>query len=258
MAASVSWLTIAPVKGLALSTREEIELTESGAVGDRRFHLVDAAGRLANGKRFGTLVRFDPELDEIAGSLALRGPNGVEVSGPVELTESVTTSFYGRPVAGHVVGGPFADVLSEAAGTALRLVAVDRPGDGVDRGGAGAATLLGTGSLRRLAGEASVAAVDPRRFRMLIGVDGIAPHEEDGWIGSRVAVGEAVVEPTGNVGRCLVTTQNPATGVADLPTLAVLTAYRGVMETTEPLPFGISARVVVAGRVAVGDPVTVE
>jgi uncharacterized protein YcbX len=251
----VAWITVAPVKGLALVARDEIELMDAGAPGDRRFYLVDASGRLANGKRFGTLVEVTPEYDEAAATLRLRGPAGLDVSAEIELGEPIVTSFYGRPVSGTIVVGPLSDVLSDVAGAPLRLVAPDRRGDAVDRGADGLVTMLGTGSLEQLAARAGVEAVDARRFRMLIGVSGIAPHEEDGWIGSHVSVGGAVVAPVGNVGRCSVTTRNPDTGAVDLPTLDVLTSYRGVMETTEPLPFGISARVVLAGRVAVGDRV---
>jgi MOSC domain-containing protein len=168
----------------------------------------------------------------------------------------VTTSFYGRPVTGRVVIGPLSEALSTVAGADLRLVEAERSGDGLDRGDTGAVTLLGTGSLGRLAREAGVEVVDQRRFRMLVGVEGVEPHAEDAWIGRQVTVGAAVVQPTGNVGRCAVTTLSPETGIADLPTLKVLTGYRGVIETTEPLPFGIAARVVRPGRVSVGDAVT--
>ena len=68
-------------------------------------------------------------------------------------------------------------------------------------------------------------------------------------------IGEAVVVPQGNVGRCVITTQNPDTGRTDLDTLKALAAYRGTLETTEPLPFGIHAAVAVPGRVRVGDSV---
>ena len=59
---------------------------------------------------------------------------------------------------------------------------------------------------------------------------------------ARLQIGEAVVVPQGNVGRCAVTTQNPATGLVDLDTLKALPDYRGDVETTEPLPFGIHPR----------------
>src|SRR4029079_5197190 len=83
-------------------------------------------------------------------------------------------------------------------------------------GVAGAATLLGTGSLRAMARLLGVQDVDGRRFRMNFGVDGLAEHEEDEWLHRRVRIGQAVVVPQGNVGRCAVTTQNPETGAPDL------------------------------------------
>ena len=70
-----------------------------------------------------------------------------------------------------------------------------------------------------------------------------------------MAVGEAVVVPQGNVGRCAVTTQSPDTGLIDLDTLKALAVYRGDVETTEPLPFGVHAAVAEPGRVRLGDRV---
>ena len=124
-----------------------------------------------------------------------------------------------------------------------------------DRLRSGAATLLGTASLEAMARVFGIDAVDGRRFRMNFGIDGLEAHEEDGWLGRRVRLGEAVVVPQGNVGRCAVTTQNPETGKPDLDTLKALVAYRGEIESTEPLPFGVHAAVAEAGRVKLGDPV---
>jgi uncharacterized protein YcbX len=62
----------------------------------------------------------------------------------------------------------------------------------------------------------------------------------------------------GNVGRCLITSRDPDTGVVDLPTLDILREYRGDLDTTEPLPFGIYGSVVEPGAIRVGDSVTVD
>ena len=70
-------------------------------------------------------------------------------------------------------------------------------------------------------------------------------------------LGEAVVVPRGNVGRCAVTTQNPETGAPDLDTLGALAAYRRDVGATEPLPFGVHMAVTQPGRVRLGDPVEV-
>ena len=60
---------------------------------------------------------------------------------------------------------------------------------------------------------------------------------------------------TAHVGRCSITTRHPETGAVDLPTLDLLRSYRGDVDTTEPLAFGVYGEVLEGGRVAVGDPV---
>jgi hypothetical protein len=186
-------------------------------------------------------------------------PDGSAVAGEISLGRAVETNFFGRPVHGHVVDGPWAGALSEIAGLPLTLVRADERGAGLDRGVQAAASLVSTAALDALAEAAGVdGLVDGRRFRMTIGVSGVAAHEEDGWLGRRIAVGEAVVVPRGNVGRCRVTTLDPETGERDLETLDVIADYRADVETTEPLPFGVWCEVEAPGRIAVGDPVTPE
>jgi MOSC domain-containing protein len=253
MSAHISWISRTPVKALALQHLDEVELGESGLAGDRRFYLVGETGRLISNKDFPTfqLIRaaYDDEQDELTITLA----DGREVRGTVERGEEVTTSFHRRPKPARLVVGPWSGVLSELAGEPLRLV--EPPTSGVDRGRGGAATLLATASLGALGDVLGVDSVDGRRFRMNFGVEGVGAHEEDTWIGRRVRVGEAVVIPNGNVGRCVITTQNPDTGVSDLDTLKGLASYRRDIETTEPLPFGVHAAVVQPGRVRIGDVV---
>jgi uncharacterized protein YcbX len=140
----------------------------------------------------------------------------------------------------------------------LTLVRADEPGAGLDRGAEAAASLVSTAALEALGQAAGVTGrVDGRRFRMTFGVAGIDAHAEDGWLGREVSVGDAVVAPRGNVGRCRVTTLNPETGERDLDTLDVIDEYRAGVATTEPLPFGVWCEVVQPGRVAVGDRVQV-
>jgi len=192
----------------------------------------------------------------VDGDPLLRFPDGSEVVGDVELGERIVTSFFGRPVEGRLVEGPWNDALADYVGRPVRLARTEREGDGVDRGRLAGATLVSTGSLEALrdaAGEDGP--VDGRRFRMTIGIEGVEPHGEDGWIGSQVRVGGATVAVREHVGRCAVTTLDPDRGVRDLDTLGTIAAYRGDVQTREPLPFGVWCEVVEPGRVAVGDPV---
>jgi uncharacterized protein YcbX len=255
MTALVSWISCTPVKGLALEHVEEIELLESGLRGDRRFYFVDSNGRLVNNKggRRGALQLVHARYDDTSAELTLRLADGRELSGRAIEGDELQTNFHTRPKPARLIAGPWNETLSELVGEPLRLVAAERSAP--DRGRGGAATLLGVASLDALAGALGIPEVDGRRFRMNFGIDGLEPHVEDGWIGKRVAIGAAVVVPQGNVGRCAITTQNPETGRPDLDTLKALAAYRGALETTEPLPFGVHAAVAQAGRVRVGDPV---
>ena len=251
MTGRVAWISLAPVKATAVHLVDEIELLENGLEGDRRFYLVSETGRLINNKDCGPLQLVRAEYDEQADVLQLHMPDGTVVSGPVERGEEVETRFHSRLRFARLVCGPWAEAVSSLVGRRVRLV---EPGDGAaDRGRGGAATLLGTASLTALAAVLGREQVDERRFRMNFGIDGLEAHAEDGWLGRRVAVGGAVVVPQGNVGRCVVTTQSPETGRADLGTLKALAAYRGAVQTTEPLPFGVHAAVAEPGRVRVGD-----
>jgi uncharacterized protein YcbX len=252
---SVSWISFTPVKGLRMRQRDEAEVTLDGIRGDRAFFLVDPDGRMVNAKRLGALMTVVADHDAAAGRLALQFPDGREVAGDVELDEPVDVRFFGIALRARPVPGPFSAALSEHASASLRLVAAPGGRPGVDRGREGAVTLLSCAALARLREESGAdEQVDARRFRMTFGVDGVEAHAEDGW--RDVRVGETLLRVTGNVGRCAVTTRDAETGIVDFPTLHHLAAYRRTVETTEPLPFGVHARVLEPGRVRVGDAVT--
>jgi hypothetical protein len=243
---------------MRLVSVDAIELETTGVRGDRRFYLVDDEGQLVNAKRVPALLTVRADVDE--GRLVLRFADGTTVGGEVsQLGERVETNFYGRPVSGRLVEGPWSEALSELAGGPVRVAQTEREGDGVDRGRRAGASLLSTGSLEALRAAAGAdRPVDGRRFRMTIGVDAAEPHVEDSWIGSRLRLGGAAVVVRAHVGRCAVTTRDPDTGVRDLDTLGTIATYRGDVPTREPLPFGVWCEVVEPGHVAVGDPVEVE
>ena len=246
----VSRLAIAPVKGLALVHPEEVVLGQDGVANDRRFYLVDPDGRLVNNKTCGELMQVHPEVSADAGMLTLRFPNGNVVTGEVAAGEAVETSFYGRPVAGRLVDGPWSEAISEHAGRPLRLVRADAQGAAIDR--VHVVTLISDGSLRALARNACAESVDGRRFRMTIELEGCGEHAEDDWIGGDVEVGDARVRVSGPVGRCVVTTRNPDSGVSDLDTLATLAGYRTLKEK-KSFGCGVCGDVLVAGTVKLGD-----
>ncbi len=253
MSARVAWISRTPVKALKLQHLDEAQLGEGGLEGDRRFYLVGETGRLISNKDHPTFQLVAAHYDSGDDTLTLAFPDGREVSGTVERGEKVETTFHRASRPARLVRGPWSEALSELGGAPVRLVEPGYPA--VDRGRNGAASLLATASLSAIGAQLGVDEVDSRRFRMNFGIEGLEPHEEDSWLRRKVQVGEAVVIPYGNVGRCVITTQNPDTAVSDLDTLKALAAYRRDVETTEPLPFGVHAAVATPGRVRVGDPV---
>jgi uncharacterized protein len=259
----VARLSIAPVRGLGLQHPDALELTDMGVINDRRFYLVDDQGRLVDRLRAGELCRVFSETDADATWLRLTFPDGREVEGEVRLDEPVQTEIYNRLAIGHVVGGPWPGALEPYAGRRVLLVRCDRPGGTRIRPGEtqirNQVSIVSDGSLGELASELGVERVDGRRFRMLIELEGAAAHEEDGWIGSEIAIGTAVVSITKPDARCAITTQDPDTGERDLDTLRTILRYRGFRpgDPERKLDFGVLGEVAVPGRVSVGDEVQV-
>jgi uncharacterized protein YcbX len=251
---TVAWIASTPVKGLRLHAMQSAELTADGIPGDRAFFLVDETGSMVSATRLGPLLAVVAEHDVAAGILTLDFPDGERVSAKVELGDGEDVRFYGRPLRARRVLGPFAEALSEHSGAPVRLYASPPERPGIDRGRKGGVTLLSIGSLERLGEVAAVdEPVDPRRFRMTIGVDGPEAHGEDSWIGENIRVGGALVRVGGHVGRCAATTRAPDTGAVDFMTLHHLASYRSAVQSAEPLPFGVFGEVVEPGRVALGD-----
>lgn len=252
----VTALSVTPVKATRLRAVERVMLTPEGVREDRRFYVIDERDRMVNAKLVGALQTVIADYSDAERTLRLTLPDGRVVDGDIRLGDAVTTRFFSRVTEGRLVHGPWSEALTEVGGRPLRLVEVDGRGTGVDRGLDGAVSLISRASVARLAEVGDLESLDPRRFRMLVEIDGIDAHAEDGWVNNgSVRIGEAVVAFAGHVGRCLITSRDPDTGVVDVPTLDILGSYRVGIDTTEPLPFGVWGRVVQPGAVAIGDEV---
>jgi uncharacterized protein YcbX len=254
--ARIARISIAPVKALGLVHPDVVDLQLGGVRGDRRFWLVDEDGRLFNNKRNGPMVTIRPEWDEATHELALDFPDGTRVGGVVELGEPVAAVLYGRPHQSRRVIGPWEAAISAHVDRPLTLLWSEH--HATDRGAVGGdVSLVSTASLDRLGQESGATEpVDGRRFRMMFEIDGVAAHGEDEWIGASVRLGSAEIVVNGDVGRCVVTSHDPAIGVTDLDTLGTLQRYRPDGRV-ERLPFGVYGLVTVPGRVRVGDAVKI-
>lgn len=250
---TVARFSIAPVRSLGLEHPTEIDVTEFGVVEDRRFFLSDMSNRLIDRIIVGRLVQVAAHTDPGATVLRMTFPDGTVIEDEVQLGEAVETPIHGRTGVGHVVIGPWADALESIAGRTVRVIRCDRPG-GTRVGNP--TSLVSDGSLGELTRRFGLDTLDSRRFRMLLELTGAEAHEEDGWIGGRIAVGGAILRVTKPVSRCAITTQDPDTGARDLDTLRTIIDYRGLRDGKHA-DFGVLADVERPGRIRLGDEVNV-
>lgn len=251
---TVARLSTTPVKSLMLHHAAELRLEPFGVAADRRFYLIRPDGRLLAGFHHGPLALVRADWDALHDRLRLTFPDGTVVEDDVRLAARELTDFWGHRVPGRVVEGPWADALSAYTGRPARVVKTDEPAGGVD---VEPLTLVSSESIAELGRRTAREGLDAGRFRMLIEIEGVKPHEEDTWSGRQVRAGEAVVEIGGPVPRCATTTRDPNTGLRDLDTLRAIAAYRGKREGKN-VDFGVYARVVEPGRVRVGDPIELQ
>jgi uncharacterized protein YcbX len=248
----VARINVAPVKSTSLHHPDEVFLTDRGVAGDHRFLFLDEDGnRLTEGAKAPLLgVRADYDRD--AEVLAFRFPDGTGVEGSALAGgEPRTVKLYDREISVRAVDGELGDATSRHAGRRLYLHRVDEP---EYAGGVHRVSIMSAASLDDLGRRGGFdTAPDPRRFRMLLEIDGVAAYEEDRWDGRLVAVGDALVRAGEGMPRCTITTLDPDTGLKDFPTTQVLATYRKV---GTDLMFGVYGDVEREGKIAVGDEVT--
>jgi uncharacterized protein YcbX len=254
---TVSRLSTTPVRSLALQHPSSIELGPHGVEDDRRYSIHTQDGRLFDATKHGALVRIGAELEHTNGSerLTMRLPDGDTVAEQIRLGPPTQIQVYGDTFTARRLEGPWADALSGWIGRPLHIYRSERLPNERDRSGVSIVSEASVHELARQGNEGNP--VDARRFRMLVEVAGAErPHEEDGWLGREIRIGEAIVRVTRPVARCVITTQDPDTGARDFPTLHVIRSYRGVREGKK-LDFGVYGDVVQPGRVSLGDAIEV-
>ncbi|QLP97103.1 MAG: MOSC domain-containing protein [Rhodoblastus sp.] len=92
-------------------------------------------------------------------------------------------------------------------------------------------------------------AIDPRRMRGNILVDGLDAWEEFGLVGKTLALGEARLVVTHRIQRCAATNVDPTTARRDMEIPHWLMEHCGHMDC------GVYARIARGGRIAVGDEI---
>ena len=248
---TVGAIHVAPVKSAGLVGPNSVHVGLSGIMEDRRFYLIDGNSRLVTQRELGWLVQVKASYQSEPEELRLTLPDGQVLEWELEPGEPVSTRMWGRVVRGQVLNGGWGPALSRAVGTPLRLVRADQPGQCYDEF---PVSVLSQGSLQQLETAAGgTHAFDGRRFRPNFLLQGCQPHEEDGWLGQAIQIGERLrlrlISPDP---RCAITTHDPDTGERDVDTLRLIMSYR-----PNPIAayFGVYAIVERPGDASVGDTV---
>ena len=173
------------------------------------------------------------KVDETTGRLTLSHPRlpGLTID-PEDADDRARFRDWVTPICPEGVPGP--------------LALVQAPGRGMTDSDYPSVSVKSLASLRSLSGHMGVA-LDPRRFRGNIWLDGLEPWEEFNWVGREITIGGARLKVVERVVRCNATKNNPETGARDADTLGALEAQFGHKD------FGVYCEVVEGGPVATSD-----
>jgi uncharacterized protein YcbX len=246
-------LGITPIKGFAMQPASEVTVTASGLVGDRAFFVLDEAGKLVSATRTRQFLPYWARFDQASGVLSIGKDGAVLVSERTTEGEPVRGHFFGdRYATGHVVPGPWSELLSDIAERPVRLVKAADPLGGYD---VHRLSLVSVASVRALDGVDGAAPLDPRRFRMSLTVDGVAAFTEDTWAGRSLSLGGCVLRVTGPVRRCAAVQRHPDGLDSDADPLRRIKDVRGVStsEFGRGLHLGVYADIEQPGVVRLGD-----
>jgi uncharacterized protein YcbX len=280
MVPHVAALFVHPLKGARALAVPTLALDERGAVGDRRWMLVDPEGVAVTQREAPRLAllhaRPDGPLAAAATwevpTLVLRAPDGrSHVAHAPDALPVHTVRVWDDLVPVHDAGDDAATWCSDAVGVPCRLVrlaeSARRPLRAKYTGPLdpmGRHVALSDGAPLLLLGEASVQTLNERlmargespvpadRFRANVLLAGTAPHEEDTW--RLVRLGALTVGVGSPCPRCVVTTIDQATAAGGVEPLRTLAEYR---RQDGKVMFGVNATNATVGVLRVGEAVEV-
>jgi uncharacterized protein len=238
-----------PVKGLSAEALERVAVEAGGSVP------FDRAWAIENGPG-----RFDPEqpkhLPKIHFLMLMRNERLATLETRFDdASQTLTVLRAGKQVArgelatklGRTMIEQFlAAYLKEDLRGAPRIVSA--PGHTFSDMPAKCVHLVNMASLAELE-RAARRALDPLRFRPNLVLEGLEPWEEFGWVDRDVRIGDVQLHVFARTTRCAATNVDPASGARDSALPAVLERTWGHAD------FGVYARIVHGGTLAVGDSV---
>lgn len=263
----VSQLFVHPIKSAASLSVSELQIEDRGPRFDRRWMLVDDAGRFVSGRELGDLVRLGAEPQ--ANGLRLRW-SGEQLDVPLPGTEAARcqVGVWNDQVDAVLADQAAGEWLSRRLNRSLRLVYMDelaeRSTSGRYPGGASAVSfadgfplLLISAAAVEAVNDRAGGGIDARRFRPNIVVAGCVAHAEDGW--GRLRIGEVELQNAKPCVRCVFTTVIADDGQLDSgqrdrrgEPLRSLKDYR---RGDKGITFGVNLVALKLGRIALGDPV---
>ena len=235
-----------PVKSLGAESLGSVRRVAGKAMpGDRRYGIVHPKSRFnraspawapcENFLRIANLptlaahdVSFDPDLQRLA-----------------IMTKTSKRSFDLSDSTGRGALAAFIETLLQQARPPGALVVAQVPDVSLSDRPEQAVSLGSRASLRAL--EAACGrALDVRRFRMNLWIDGPPPWREFDLVGHRFQIGGVLLEGIAPIPRCLAPAANPVTGRRDVNPLKVLSSDFGHTH------FGVLARVVTGSNLETG------
>lgn len=232
-----------PIKALGVETVDRTGLTPGAVLPfDRVWAVAHEAAKLQDGwspcanfirgAKSPQLMAITARTDEDTGRITLTHPDRPEITvDPV--AESDALVDWVRPLTDPNRAQPTQVVRADVGMTDSDFPSV---------------SILSLASLAELSDRAGKA-LDPRRFRGNLWLDGLAPWAEFDWVGRSIRVGEAELEVRERIGRCLATHADPDTGARDTDILGTLREGWGHTQ------FGIYAVVTKGGQIALDDKV---
>jgi len=249
---TVAGFNITPVKSTRLYRPARIDLRPEGTVGDRRFLFVREDGSRVSGVSKAALMPLLAAWDRDGERLTIDFPDGATATGSAEtLGDPFDVQLYDRTVRARRVDPVFTEAIRDRVDGTIGLARVE---EGEYAGGAHRVSITSRASVEQVGTQLGDPALDGRRFRMLLELDGTDPFEEDSWRGKRIRAGEAVIRVGDGMPRCVMTTLGPDTGEPDAPVLDALAAFRKV---GTDLLFGVYGDVERPGVIRRGDAVEV-
>ena len=241
---------------------DSVELDRFGPRGDRRWMLVDEAGRFVSQREEAAMTRLSAE--PIAEGLRLAADADViEVAIPTD-EKLLFVDIWEDRVPARDAGAEVAGWLEQVFGRPLRLVYMGEEcqrhvdgryasqGETVSFADGFPLLLISAGALDELNSRLSQP-VSLDRFRPNLIVEGCEPHAEDGW--RRIRVGSVEFEVAKPCARCVVPSLDQRSGEKHPEILRALAGYRRGED--RQVYFGQNLLYQPGGRLAVGDSVEV-